>query len=127
EPAMTLVYRAEYKKVLGDKAPHVQLIQEWLAKQLPALKDKASLFAGGDFGLLAHCTEKTNAVASIRDWQKVFEALGQSLKVIETGCCGMAGTYGHEAENVETSKKLYQMSWSEVVNNPANKDRLVAS
>jgi FAD/FMN-containing dehydrogenase/Fe-S oxidoreductase len=127
EPAMTLVYRAEYKKVLGDKAPNVQLIQEWLAKQLPALKDKASLFAGGDFGLLAHCTEKTNAVASIRDWQKVFEALGQSLKVIETGCCGMAGTYGHEAENVETSKKLYQMSWSEVVNNPANKDRLVAS
>lgn len=127
EPAMTLVYRAEYKKVLGDKAPKVQLVQEWLATQKDTLAEKASLFAQGEFGLLAHCTEKTNAVSSIRDWQTLFSALGQSLKVIETGCCGMAGTYGHEADNVETSKKIYQLSWTEVINNPANKDRLVAT
>lgn len=127
EPAMTLAYRSEYKKLLGSHAPLVHLVQEWLAAQQEALAKNAELFNAGDYSLLAHCTEKTNAVSSIKDWQNVFAALGQHLAVIETGCCGMAGTYGHETINVETSKKIYHLSWSEVVNNPLNKNRLVAS
>lgn len=127
EPAMTLAYRAEYKKVLGDNAPKVLLIQEWLAKQAGQLDKKSRDFRAAHFSLLAHCTEKTNAVSSVRDWQTVFSKLGQQLKVIEAGCCGMAGTYGHESSNVETSKKIYALSWSEVVNNPANTGKLTAT
>ncbi|WP_331345222.1 D-2-hydroxyglutarate dehydrogenase YdiJ [Cellvibrio sp. UBA7661] len=127
EPAMTLAYRAEYKKVLGDNVPKVQLIQEWLAKQSEQLGEKIREFKSADFSLLAHCTEKTNAVSSIKDWQTIFNTLGQKLNVIETGCCGMAGTYGHETSNVETSKKIYSLSWSQVVNNPANAGKLTAT
>src|SRR5690606_429601 len=127
EPAMTLAYRAEYKKVLGDNAPKVQLIQEWLAKQTEQLKDSTKQFKSADFSLLAHCTEKTNAVSSIKDWQTVFGNLGQKLKVIDTGCCGMAGTYGHESNNVETSKKIYSLSWAQVIANPANAGKLTAT
>ena len=127
EPAMTLAYRAEYKKVLGDNAPKVQLIQEWLAKQSEQLSEKTREFKTADFSLLAHCTEKTNAISSIKDWQTIFTKLGQQLKVIETGCCGMAGTYGHESDNVETSKKIYALSWSQVVNNPTNNGKLTAT
>lgn len=127
EPAMTLAYRAEYKKILGDTAPKVLLVQEWLATQLDKLESLAKQFRSAEFSLLAHCTEKTNAVASIKDWQTIFSRLGQNLKVIETGCCGMSGTYGHETRNAETSKKIYALSWSSVVNNPANKNRLTAT
>jgi Fe-S oxidoreductase len=127
EPAMTLAYRAEYKKVLGDNAPKVQLIQEWLAQQSEQLTSKIRDFKAAEFSLLAHCTEKTNAVSSVKDWQTVFAKLGQQLKVIETGCCGMAGTYGHESSNVETSKKIYALSWSQVVNNPVNTGKLTAT
>ncbi len=127
EPAMTLAYRAEYKKVLGDNAPKVQLIQEWLVQQSEQLTSKVRDFKAAEFSLLAHCTEKTNAVSSVKDWQTVFTKLGQQLKVIETGCCGMAGTYGHESSNVDTSKKIYALSWSQVVNNPANTGKLTAT
>jgi FAD/FMN-containing dehydrogenase/Fe-S oxidoreductase len=127
EPAMTLAYRAEYKKVLGDNAPKVQLIQEWLAKHSDLLQSNTNQFKAADFSLLAHCTEKTNAVSSVKDWQTVFGHLGQTLSVIETGCCGMAGTYGHESDNVETSKKIYSLSWAQVVNNPVNAGKLVAT
>lgn len=127
EPAMTLAYRAEYKKVLGDTAPKVMLIQEWLATRLDKLEGVAKQFRTAEFFLLAHCTEKTNAVASIKDWQTIFSHLGQTLKVIDTGCCGMAGTYGHESQNAETSKKIYALSWQSVVNNPANRNRLTAT
>lgn len=127
EPAMTLAYRAEYKKILGAQAPKVQLIQEFLAAQKTRLEAHKNLFAQGDFSLLAHCTEKTNAVASIKDWQTVFASLGQHLQLIDTGCCGMAGTYGHETANLETSKTIYQLSWQPLVNNPANQDKLTAT
>lgn len=127
DPAMTLAYRGEYKKLLGDNAPKVLLVQEWLAKQKDVLSQHTAKFRVGDYSLLAHCTEKTNAVSSTKEWQTVFSQLGQSLKVIETGCCGMSGTFGHEAANVETSKKIYELSWSQVVKNPANTGKLTAT
>ncbi len=125
EPAMTLAYRSEYKKVMGDQAPNVLLIQEWLAKQ--DLSSKKVDFTPGAYKLMAHCTEKTNAAASIKDWQTVFTQLGQSLDVIETGCCGMSGTYGHETANVATSKKIYALSWQNIVNDTEHQGQLTAT
>lgn len=128
DPSMTLAYRSEYKKIIGENAvPEVLLPQEWLAKQLDQLKEKADLFDSKSHKLLAHCTEKTNAAPSINNWKQVFAALGQSVVSIDTGCCGMAGTYGHEAGNVDTSKKIYQLSWSEVINDSDNDDQLMAT
>ncbi|MCP8899053.1 FAD-binding and (Fe-S)-binding domain-containing protein [Gilvimarinus xylanilyticus] len=125
EPSMTLAYRSEYQKLQGDKAPKVALIQEWLAAQ--DVTDATALFGKSGYKLLAHCTEKTNAAASIKDWQTLFAALGQELSVVDTGCCGMAGTYGHEAANVETSKKIYSMSWEAVVSDSDNDGKLTAT
>lgn len=128
EPSMTLAYRSEYQKVLGDEAPKVLLLQEWLATKTAELSAQQSLFSsGGDFKLLAHCTEKTNAAASLKDWGAIFTALGQKLSLVDVGCCGMAGTYGHETNNLATSKKIYELSWSEVVNAPANQGKLMAT
>ncbi|WP_020208930.1 D-2-hydroxyglutarate dehydrogenase YdiJ [Gilvimarinus chinensis] len=125
EPSMTLAYRSEYTKLLGDKSPKVALIQEWLASQ--DVTNSTALFGKSHYQLLAHCTEKTNAAASIKDWQTLFAALGQTLNVIDTGCCGMAGTYGHERNNVETSKKIFSLSWESVVTDPDNIDKLTAT
>ena len=30
---------------------------------------------------------------------------------MSVGCCGMAGTYGHEKTNLENSKGLFDLSW----------------
>lgn len=107
EPSMTLAYRAEYRKALGDMAPEVMLLQEWLAKAPWELKTPNPVA----YKLLAHCTEKTNAAASMKDWQTIFSRMGHTLTIIDTGCCGMAGTYGHETRNRDNSEKLFDMSW----------------
>ncbi len=125
EPSMTLAYRGEYKKVTDD-APKVLMIQEWLAQQADRLQP-CPAEEQTHYQLLAHCTEKTNAPSAIKDWQKVFSALGHQLENINVGCCGMAGTYGHETQNIETSKTIYSLSWESVINNPENNGRLVAS
>ncbi|KAF1022502.1 MAG: hypothetical protein GAK30_01089 [Paracidovorax wautersii] len=114
DPAMTLVYRQEYLKVdaIGE-VPHVALPQEWLAEQLPALADLPKpADSGARYRLLAHCTEKTNAPDSSAQWARVFNHFGLRLDVQATGCCGMSGTYGHEARNLETSRRIYAQSWA---------------
>ncbi len=37
------------------------------------------------------------------------------LDVVAVGCCGMAGTYGHEAQNQHNSRALYDMSWQQPI------------
>ncbi|MDZ7922835.1 MAG: FAD-binding and (Fe-S)-binding domain-containing protein [Marinagarivorans sp.] len=128
DPAMTLAYRAEYVKALGEeKAPKVQLIQEWLATQLDTLKIQKESFTAGKFKLLGHCTEKTNVPASTSMWQQVFSALGQHLAIEQVGCCGMAGTFGHETKNREASSQIFNLSWREPVNQDQSEVRLLAT
>lgn len=125
DPAMTLTYRFEYKKILGKTAPAVLLIQEWLVQHLSRLDNK--VVKSQEFYLLAHCTEKTNAVSSLKQWQDVFKTLGHNLTIIDTGCCGMSGTFGHEAANYETSKTIFAMSWQKVLANPERQGRYAAT
>ena len=109
DPSMTLTYQSEYTKYLSGKTPpSVMLIQDWLVENIDKLetpKTDPKLFK-----LLPHCTESTNATASIKNWKILFERFGHKLDVINVGCCGMSGTFGHEARNKETSKKLFKLS-----------------
>jgi len=115
EPALVLCYRDEYKQALADKRGDfsVQLIQEWL------LNDKvqtnlSKLVKRNDaqpYYLFAHCTEKTNKPTAEQEWQRVFNGFGLALETVATGCCGMAGSYGHDAKNVAASKSIYTHSW----------------
>ena len=129
DPSMTLTYRSEYAKTFGRSRPipKVQLLQEWLAKQSAHLEKQVISPADQTFHMLAHCTEKTNAAPSIQDWQMVYEALGLNLVIENVGCCGMAGTYGHESRNKATSETIYNLSWKEKVNDPELSDKLVAT
>lgn len=126
DPSMTLTYRSEYQKYLPDtRTPTVHLLQDWLAKNL--VNGDIPSSQSTEFKLMPHCTEKTNASASIKNWQKVFEGFGHKLGVIDVGCCGMSGTYGHESRNRETSKKIYELSWQDPVARYGDHDQLLAT
>ncbi|RDB41893.1 FAD-binding oxidoreductase [Halomonas sp. DQ26W] len=133
DPAMTLTYRQEYVKALGPQAiPEVLMLQEWLVAQgqrlvPPALAGQLSALDDPGYRLLSHCTESTNAPGSPKAWQQVFAAFGFELELVATGCCGMSGTYGHEARNRETSAAIYAQSWQPVVEGNANPGRLLAT
>ncbi|WP_108124609.1 FAD-binding and (Fe-S)-binding domain-containing protein [Saccharospirillum mangrovi] len=126
DPSMTLAYRSEYKKYLEGEVPDVWLLQEFLGQRLDQLQAVSEQFRPGRVQLLGHCTEKTNAAASMADWQTVFAALGQELTLKNVGCCGMAGTYGHEARNRDTSARIYDLSWRAVIDSEPS-EALVAT
>ncbi|HAC65834.1 MAG TPA: glycerol-3-phosphate dehydrogenase, partial [Cyanothece sp. UBA12306] len=110
EPSIVLTYRNEYVKIAGGKgiSDRVKLIQEFLLEQgefLPQIPTKNVYY------LLGHCNEKSLSVKSQKQWQEVFKKMGISLNLISTGCCGMAGIYGHESEHYQYSQEIYQSSW----------------
>lgn len=126
DPSMTLAFRSEYRALPDNplKAT-VALPQEWLASV--GLTEMTTAPVEGKVSLMVHCTERTNAAASIGQWKAVFKAFGLTLEIVDTACCGMAGTFGHEIRNRPMSEALYAMSWAETVKREQPGDILMAS
>jgi len=126
DPSMTLTYRAEYAKALGERAPEVLLPQEWLARHLDEMPRIAPVDTT-PWALLPHCTERTNAGESLTEWKRVASRFGIDVQVMPTGCCGMAGLYGHQRESRQTSQAIYAQSWGRHIADPRLDGRVLAT
>ncbi len=116
EPSCLLTLRDEFLVMgLGEEARalagNAYLFEEFLARELQAgrldlklgpLPEKRALLHG-------HCHQK--AFDAVRPVQRIL-ALIPNLKVelIESSCCGMAGSFGYEASHYETSMKMAELS-----------------
>ncbi|WP_427834837.1 D-2-hydroxyglutarate dehydrogenase YdiJ [Actinobacillus pleuropneumoniae] len=117
DPALTLVYRDEYRDILkaarGDFK--VQLAHEWLRDMIQAGElEHCKKSVNSDrlsWHLFAHCTEATELPNAPKEWQAIFAHFGEQLVNENVGCCGMAGTFGHETKHLERSTAIYQQSW----------------
>ncbi|MBU3630691.1 FAD-binding and (Fe-S)-binding domain-containing protein [Polynucleobacter sp. AP-Melu-500A-A1] len=94
----------------GERAISVskqaQLLEEFLAKEVREGKltlnlksaDKAVLFHG-------HCHQK--AFAAVTPAMELLKLIPNAqAKLIESSCCGMAGSFGYEAEHIGVSKQM---------------------
>lgn len=118
DATLVLCYRDEYAKALGEKRGdfRVNTINEWL-DTLPddMWASYAARTESKPLALFGHCTEKTALPKSEQQWQGIFAKVNQPLDIVSVGCCGMAGTYGHEADQREKSLGIYAMSWEQAV------------
>ncbi|WP_135075346.1 FAD-binding and (Fe-S)-binding domain-containing protein [Terasakiella sp. SH-1] len=115
EAAVTLMFRQEYNQRLDNRPDYtIHQFHEWLHDKLSSGKVTVpEVSTSQSYTLFAHCTEKTSLPQTPSQWNDIFTAFNQSLSLEKTGCCGMAGMFGHEAENEAMSKKLYDMSWKD--------------
>lgn len=110
EPAVTLSYGDEYHEALGKPGPQVLLPQEWFARVADRIPQRPAGLRHAT--LLPHCTETTLRPGTGDAWAAIFAKLGVTLDLPKTGCCGMAGTWGHELRNEATSAKIFAQSWA---------------
>lgn len=115
DPALVLCYRDEYKQTLGDKRGefNVQLVHEWLPAVLENVEPR--VVSGEAWYLFGHCTEVTALPGTPGQWASIFARFGAKLENISVGCCGMAGTYGHEVKNHASSLGIYELSWHQAM------------
>lgn len=112
DPALVLCYRDEYVEILKEERGtfNVLTAHEWL---MPLVQDKDALemVDEADWYLFAHCTEKTKMPNAEKEWGAIFHHFGGRLITVPVGCCGMAGTFGHESDKLQMSKDIYGLSW----------------
>jgi FAD/FMN-containing dehydrogenase/Fe-S oxidoreductase len=108
EPSCLLTFRDEYPDLLDDPraarlAKGSFLIEEFLA----ALLEKGELdlsFRNGAGAYLfhGHCHQK--ALVGSRPSLDVLRAIpGATVEEVDSGCCGMAGSFGYEVEHYDLS------------------------
>ena len=89
---------------------HAQLLEEFLASEAKAGKLQLTLKPSTKPVLFhGHCHQKSfDAVRPALELLKLIP--NAEPKLIESSCCGMAGSFGYEAEHIEVSKQMAEMS-----------------
>ncbi|MVW78646.1 FAD-binding and (Fe-S)-binding domain-containing protein [Bordetella sp. 02P26C-1] len=116
EPSCLLSLRDEFLVMgLGDEAQALStqalLFEEFLAREhqagrltlaLQALPQKRALLHG-------HCHQK--AFDAVKPVQRILGLIPDlKVELIESSCCGMAGSFGYEASHYETSMQMAELS-----------------
>ena len=112
DPALVLCYRDEYVEALGERRGDFEVltVHEWLEPNLFQFESPNNQ-ESKPWYLLSHCTEKTKLPNAEKQWSKIFAHFGAKLDAVSVGCCGMAGTFGHETDKLQMSKDIYALSW----------------
>ena len=109
EPSCLLTLRDEYGVLLPGTealAKSAFLLEEFLASEAEAGRLKLNLKAIAPAALLhGHCHQK--AFAAMGAVESVLRLIPElKVETVESSCCGMAGSFGYEAEHYEVSMKM---------------------
>ena len=119
DAATSLMYEQEYRE-FSDSNVSVIGIETLLARDIDAGRWLRSNLGGGrSFRLFSHCTEQALRPQAADSWHAVFRHFGMAVTSVRTGCCGMAGMFGHEFEHQAISKRLFDLSWRDVIGTEA--------
>ncbi|MBS4010672.1 MAG: FAD-binding oxidoreductase [Roseovarius sp.] len=132
EPSCLLTLRDEFLTLLpGDEAQllskNAYLFEEFIAREARAGRLDLPL---GSLGHTAHVHGHCHQKAA-----GVLGDMGQALalipdldpKTIESSCCGMAGAFGYQAETIDVSLKMAELSLLPAVRAAASDDLLIAN
>jgi FAD/FMN-containing dehydrogenase/Fe-S oxidoreductase len=72
-----------------------------------------------------HCHQKS--LMTMKDEMKLMKATGAEVTLLDSGCCGMAGPFGFEAEHFEVSQKLAERVLLPAVRAAGAEDILVSN
>lgn len=118
ENTITIMFNEEYKK-FANQTIKVFSLSEFLCLDVYGLLEKFNKQQTSvhSLNLLLHCTEQSLKIEEAKFWQNIFEKiLNTKLDFKRLGCCGMAGTYGHEKRHFSNSRRLFKMHWEDTVN-----------
>ena len=129
EPSCLLTLRDEYSVLLPGTemlAKNAFLMEEFLASEADAGRLKLKLKPIATAALLhGHCHQKAfGAMSAVEKTLKLIPNL--QVQAIESSCCGMAGSFGYEAEHYEVSMKMGEASLLPAVRN-ASPDTLIVA
>jgi FAD/FMN-containing dehydrogenase/Fe-S oxidoreductase len=115
EPSCLLTLRDEFLSLLpGEDAKALAakslLLEEFLATEAEAGRFAPKLKPIGKTALLhGHCHQK--AFGALKPVEAVLKLIPElQVETVESSCCGMAGSFGYQAETLDTSRAMGELS-----------------
>ncbi len=134
EPSAILGFRDEYLRLAtdGDAATNISkntfLIEEFLANEMKLGNIQQNQFTSEEkhIKIHNHCHQK-----SLSNQKVTFDILNfppnYHPKIIASGCCGMAGSFGYEKEHYKISMQIGELKLFPAVRKAENKTIIAAN
>ncbi len=134
EPSAILTFRDEYPKIADDQESAKRIAQntftfdEFISQLIKEGFIDSSLFSEDEKNVKihGHCHQK-----SLGNSASILEMLNipknYSVSIMNTGCCGMAGSFGYEKDKYEISMQVGEDSLFPKVRNSKNSTLIAAS
>ncbi|WP_312329620.1 FAD-linked oxidase C-terminal domain-containing protein [Sphingobacterium sp.] len=118
EPSGIITFRDEYLSLVDDDirieaqniAKNALMIDEFLLTEMKAGRIRQEQFtrAARKIKLHGHCYQKAFHLVTVTEQVLSFPT-NFSVETIPSGCCGMAGSFGYEAEHYDVSMKVAEL------------------
>jgi len=118
EPSGIITFRDEYLSLVDDDlrvdaqkvAKNALMIDEFLLTEMKAGRIHPEQFTGTTkkIKLHGHCYQKAFQLVTVTEQVLSFPT-NFSVETIPSGCCGMAGSFGYEAEHYDVSMKVAEL------------------
>jgi FAD/FMN-containing dehydrogenase/Fe-S oxidoreductase len=135
EPSAILGFRDEYTALVDpalrecsrELAPHCLLLDEFIAREADRGNITTDRFTheSRTIHLHGHCHQK--ALASMESTVRMLSLpRNYTVKTIPSGCCGMAGSFGYEAEHYDVSMNVGELVLLPAVRQAPTEDLIAA-
>ncbi|MGJ1197087.1 FAD-binding and (Fe-S)-binding domain-containing protein [Sphingobacterium spiritivorum] len=135
EPSAILTFRDEYVDLVDEYlledarnvAANALLIDEFLLREISSGKISSSEFSEEQrsIKLHGHCQQKAWKLQATSEKILSFPA-HYDVELIPSGCCGMAGSFGYEAEHYDVSMQIGELVLFPEVRNKAAQQLIAA-
>jgi FAD/FMN-containing dehydrogenase/Fe-S oxidoreductase len=118
EPSAILTFRDEYPDLATDEnleaafylKKNVYLVDEFIAREIELGHILASAFTKESRTILLHGHCQQKALSSVDPSVKMLSLPeNYTVKVVPSGCCGMAGSFGFEKEHFDLSMQIGEL------------------
>jgi Fe-S oxidoreductase len=135
EPSAILSFRDEYPRLVDKHlqqdakkiAENCLTIEEFLYKEIQSGNINSDSFTKGSkqIKLHGHCHQKALSSVNYSAWIMSLPE-NYTVDVIPSGCCGMAGSFGYEAEHYDISMQVGELVLFPAVRNTTD-DTIIAA
>ncbi len=130
EPSCLLTFNDEYQTLKNvNNREQIKnkfyLLEEFILEQIKNNNNiKANKFEQNVL-IHGHCHQKSQD--RMKGLTNLLSELNIKNEMIESSCCGMAGSFGYDSKTYEVSKKMANLSLIPAINNSSEKDFIVAN
>ncbi|MFT4660470.1 MAG: FAD/FMN-containing dehydrogenase/Fe-S oxidoreductase [Patiriisocius sp.] len=117
EPSAILSFRDEYIRLADDQikakklAENTFLVEEFISHQVDKGRINSDHFTEEDRTLKVHVHCHQKALSQSEHTMKILSLpKNYNVELIETGCCGMAGSFGYEGEHYDVSMQMGEIN-----------------